>query len=156
VGSAYITADLAPFTDLPPDYDLTDPPATNVSHPFHLLVSLDAPPGVYTNTFHFGFSDEQDLPGADAPGSIQGALTVVVTVSPTVGVWMTNGAVVVGWYTNTVPGWHLEESPDFNPTNWVYSTNQVNAQVVGRGYELTVSPTNAARFYKLAQDAPSD
>jgi hypothetical protein len=152
VGSPYITTDLAAFTNLPPDYDLNDPPATNDSHQFHILVSQNAPPGVYTNTFYFGFSDEQDLPGADTPGSIHGALTVIVTVQATVGIWLTNHSVVIGWFTNTVPGWHLEESPALNPTNWVYSTNQANAQVAGRGYEMTVSPTNASRFYRLTRD----
>jgi hypothetical protein len=72
VGDPEITLTLQPFTDLISD-DV---------HEVDSYVDVDGSvPGIYTTTFDFGFSDEQDIPGADAPGSILGSYTVVADVT---------------------------------------------------------------------------
>jgi hypothetical protein len=79
VGSPQITTDLKTFTDLPPDYN----PATDTADEDLFHIYLDrTQPGTFSKTFYFTFSDEQDLPGADALGSISGSVTYTFTVTP--------------------------------------------------------------------------
>ncbi len=75
-GSTYIVTTLSPFTDLPSD----DNPAEGVNFP--LTVYAPAP-GDYDTTFYLHYSDEQDLPGAYAPGSEVVAVNVNADVTPT-------------------------------------------------------------------------
>jgi hypothetical protein len=78
-GSPYITTTLAPFTDLPSN----DDPSQGV--PFQ--VSVFAPIGDYSTTFLLYYSDEQDLPGADPPGSELASFNVNVDVTSTTFYW---------------------------------------------------------------------
>jgi hypothetical protein len=64
---------LKPFTDLPS----TDDPTENVDT-FYVNLFTDTP-GTYSDTFTLYYSDEQDLPGAAAPGSESVSLTVTAT-----------------------------------------------------------------------------
>lgn len=144
-GSPYLTTDLAPFADLPPDYNLGLAPSTNNSHPFHIYFSLAAPPGVYTNIFSLGFSDEQDLPGADAPGSIYVSFTVVVTVPPpALGIWPANNGLLVAWFTNIMP-FALRQSSDLR--NWTVVTN--TPTVFGAEYQTMLPMAANVQFFRL-------
>jgi len=71
-GSPEITSTLTPFTDLPSDSDPSE------GDPF--TMNINAPPGEYNTTFYWHYSDEQDLPGADAPGSQVGEFNVDIVV----------------------------------------------------------------------------
>ena len=71
-GSPNITTTLMPFDDLPSDSD----PSEGMS--FDL--DFDAPLGEYNTTFYLDYSDEQDLPGAYAPGSQVASFNVDVDV----------------------------------------------------------------------------
>jgi hypothetical protein len=73
-GDTHITLSLTPFTDLPAN----DDPA--FGDPFQIQVDGSAP-GVYFTDFELNYSDEQDLPGADATGSEHGYFGVLVTVT---------------------------------------------------------------------------
>jgi hypothetical protein len=70
-GSPDIVSTLQPFTDLPSD----DDPAEG--DPFQIDAFVPAL-GDYSTTFTLHYSDEQDLPGADAPGSETASFTVSV------------------------------------------------------------------------------
>ena len=61
IGDPEITTNIAPVTDLPPE-DPGDSPSWQV------FVDTTNPGSYYTD-FELNYSDEQDLPGADAPGS---------------------------------------------------------------------------------------
>jgi hypothetical protein len=61
IGDPEITTTLSPLVDLP-----ADDPADSPSFQFDVDV---ANPGSYYTMFELNYSDEQDLPGADAPGS---------------------------------------------------------------------------------------
>ncbi len=74
IGDPQITLSLAPFTDLAAD----DDPA--FGDPFQILVDGSVP-GVYFTDFELNYSDEQDLPGADATGSEHAYFAVQVTVT---------------------------------------------------------------------------
>jgi hypothetical protein len=144
-GSSYVNTDLAAFTDLPPDYDLTGPPAASNSHPFTIYVSRAAPPGVYTNTFYLGFSDENDLAGANAPGAVQGSFTVITTVPPpSLGIWRTNNQLIVAWFSNVMT-FSLSQSTDLR--TWTAVTNRPS--LVGFQYQTTIPVTGAAKFFRL-------
>jgi hypothetical protein len=78
-GSPYIMTTLTPFTDLPSN----DNPAQGL--PFQ--VSVLAPIGDYSTTFLLHYSDEQDLPGADLPGSELASFNVNVDVTSTTFYW---------------------------------------------------------------------
>jgi hypothetical protein len=81
-GDPQITITLEPFIDLPPDDPSASPP---------WYIDLDASvPGTYFTDFELNYSDEQDVGGADAPGSEHGYFGVyadVVAVSPTENDW---------------------------------------------------------------------
>lgn len=79
-GSPYITTTLQPFTDLPSD----DDPAEGL--PFQVDAFLPAL-GDYSTTFTLYYSDEQDLPGADAPGSETASFTVEVDMTASTADW---------------------------------------------------------------------
>jgi hypothetical protein len=66
--------DLPDFQDLPS----TDSASENVE-PFWVELFTDIP-GTYTDTFTLHYSDEQDLPGADAPGSEEISFAVTATL----------------------------------------------------------------------------
>jgi hypothetical protein len=76
-GASQITITLAPFTDLPPD----DPSA---AVPWNINVDTTTP-GLYSTDFELNYSDEQDIGGADAPGSEHGYFQVVASVAPIAG-----------------------------------------------------------------------
>jgi MYXO-CTERM domain-containing protein len=76
VGDSEITTDLQPFGNLPSDDILHD------AGRFHVFLDVHAQPGTYHKIFYLGFSDQQDLPGANAPGSFVGELEFNVTVTP--------------------------------------------------------------------------
>ncbi len=82
IGDPEITITLQPFIDLPPD----DPSASP-----NWLIDIDTTnPGTYYTDFELNYSDEQDVGGADAPGSEHGyfgVLADVVAVSPTEDDW---------------------------------------------------------------------
>jgi len=78
-GSPDIASTLAPFDDLPSDSDPSE------GTPFNL--DFDADPGDYNATFYLFYSDEQDLPGADTPGSQLAMFNVDVNVEPGVADW---------------------------------------------------------------------
>jgi hypothetical protein len=71
-GDPQITTDLAPFKNLPS----TDDPTTGDF--FHIYVDVSHA-GTFSKTFYLDFSDE-DLPGANAPGSVHTQFTVINTV----------------------------------------------------------------------------
>ena len=73
-GDSQITLSLAPFTDLAAN----DDPAFGDA--FQILVDGSVP-GVYYTDFELNYSDEQDLPGADAVGSEHAYFGVLVTVT---------------------------------------------------------------------------
>ena len=75
IGDPEITLSLAPFTDLAAN----DDPA--FGDPFEIQVDGSVP-GVYFTDFELNYSDEQDLPGADAIGSEHDYFGVQVTVTP--------------------------------------------------------------------------
>ncbi len=79
-GSPYITTTLQPFIDLPSD----DNPAEGL--PFQVYAFVPAL-GDYSTTFTLYYSDEQDLPGADAPGSETASFTVAVDMTATTADW---------------------------------------------------------------------
>lgn len=91
-GSAYLTTTLHPLFDLPAN----DNPAEAV--PFEIDAFVPGP-GDYTTTFTLHYSDEDDLPGAAAPGSEELSFTVEAEVSMT----------TIDWTVTTVPepasGW---------------------------------------------------
>jgi hypothetical protein len=70
-GSSYITTDLAPFGSLAAD----DNPVNGYAFNSFLSFPGQVVPGTYAKTFYTNFSDE-DLPGANSPGSYQTELTV--------------------------------------------------------------------------------
>ena len=73
-GDPEITITLAPFIDHVAD----DSPAAGV--PWQIMVDASHA-GTFTTFFDLGFSDEQDLLGADAPGSVKWEFEVQATVS---------------------------------------------------------------------------
>ena len=75
IGDSQITLSLTPFTDLAAN----DDPAFGDA--FQILVDGSVP-GVYFTDFELNYSDEQDLPGADATGSEHAYFGVQVTVTP--------------------------------------------------------------------------
>ena len=79
-GSPHITTNLVPFTDLPANDDPSQ------AFTFGLNVSVPAW-GDYTTTFSLHYSDEQDLPGAAAPGSEVSSFIVDANVGETVTTW---------------------------------------------------------------------
>ena len=74
IGDSQITLSLTPFTDLAAN----DNPAFGDA--FQILVDGSVP-GVYFTDFELNYSDEQDLPGADATGSEHAYFGVQVTVA---------------------------------------------------------------------------
>jgi len=74
IGDSEITLSLTPFTDLAAN----DDPA--FGDPFEIQVDGSVP-GVYFTDFELNYSDEQDLPGADATGSEHAYFGVQVTVT---------------------------------------------------------------------------
>jgi hypothetical protein len=79
-GSSAITTSLQPFTDLPAN----DDPAQAFG--FQLNVNVPAW-GDYLTTFTLHYSDEQDLPGAFAPGSELASFTVEADIESDVTTW---------------------------------------------------------------------
>jgi hypothetical protein len=79
-GSPYITTTLQPFTDLPSNDDPSQ------GDPFQLNANAPAL-GDYVTTFTLNYSDEQDLPGAYAPGSETAYFTVNVDFTPGMSDW---------------------------------------------------------------------
>lgn len=79
-GSPYITATLAPFVNLPSDNN----PAEGLPFQINFLVPA---PGDYDTTFVLHYSDEQDLPGADLPGSELASFNVNIDVTGTTADW---------------------------------------------------------------------
>jgi len=74
IGDSQITLSLTPFTDLAAN----DDPAYGDA--FQIMVDGSVP-GVYFTDFELNYSDEQDLPGADATGSEHAYFGVQVTVT---------------------------------------------------------------------------
>jgi len=74
-GDSQITLSLTPFTDLAAN----DDPAFGDAFQIQVDGSV---PGVYFTDFELNYSDEQDLPGADATGSEHVYFGVQVTVTP--------------------------------------------------------------------------
>jgi len=74
IGDPEITTNIAPITDLPPE-DPADSPSWQV------YVDTTNPGSFYTE-FELNYSDEQDLPGADAPGSEHAYFGVEAQVTP--------------------------------------------------------------------------
>ncbi len=75
IGDPEITLSLQPFLDLPPD-DPADSPSD--------FIDIDGSvPGIYHTSFELNYSDEQDLPGAAAPGSEHAFFDVIATVTGT-------------------------------------------------------------------------
>jgi hypothetical protein len=74
-GDSQITLSLTPFTDLAAN----DDPA--YGRAFQIQVDGSVP-GTYFTDFELNYSDEQDLPGADAVGSEHAYFAVQVTVTP--------------------------------------------------------------------------
>lgn len=87
IGSPYIATSLTPFTDLPSN----DDPSQSV--PFQVTV-LAPSYGDYDTTFLLYYSDEQDLPGADLPGSELASFNVNVDLTPTTDFWTVTTDVV--------------------------------------------------------------
>jgi hypothetical protein len=85
-GSPYITTNLQPFTDLPSD----DDPAE--AKPFEIDIAVPTL-GDYATTFTLHYSDEDDLPGAAAPGSEELSFNVEANVSSS----------TIDWTITTVP-----------------------------------------------------
>lgn len=54
------------------------------------------------------------------------------------------GHVTISWMPDA-PGWLLQETTDFTPTNWVDSTT-------GSTNPVSILTTNAAMFYRLRQE----
>jgi hypothetical protein len=79
-GSPFITTTLQPFIDLLSD----DNPAEGL--PFQVYAFVPSL-GDYSTTFTLHYSDEQDLPGANAPGSQTASFTVAVDMTPTTADW---------------------------------------------------------------------
>lgn len=79
-GSPDITTTLTPFTDLPANDDPSQ------AFPFQIKI-LAPSPGDYSTTFLLHYSDEQDLPGARAPGSELASFTVNVDLTGTNADW---------------------------------------------------------------------
>jgi hypothetical protein len=79
-GSSYITTNLQPFFNLPSDND----PAEAL--PFEIDIRPPTP-GDYMTTFMLHYSDEDDLPGADLPGSEMISFSVECNITPTVANW---------------------------------------------------------------------
>ena len=79
-GSSYITTTLTPFTDLPSN----DNPAQSI--PFGINY-LGPASGDYNTTFLLYYSDEQDLPGAAAPGSELASFNADVDVKGNTAYW---------------------------------------------------------------------
>jgi len=79
-GSSYITTTLAPFTDLPSDDNPGD------GDPFEIDANVPAL-GDYNTVFNLTYSDEQDLPGADAPGSQTASFDVDADVTAATTYW---------------------------------------------------------------------
>jgi hypothetical protein len=78
-GDSQITSNFATFANLAPLSDGDENPADG--DPF--TVQYDTThPGTFSRTFWLGFSDEQDLPGADSPGSYVAELLYTATVAP--------------------------------------------------------------------------
>ena len=75
IGDSQITLSLTPFTDLAAN----DDPAYGDAFKINVDGSV---PGVYFTDFELNYSDEQDLPGADAVGSEHAYFAVQVTVTP--------------------------------------------------------------------------
>jgi hypothetical protein len=74
IGDSQITTSLQPFTD---EVASDDP---NSGTPFQIYVDASNM-GTFYTVFELNYSDEQDLPGADAPGSEHGFFGVEATVS---------------------------------------------------------------------------
>lgn len=79
-GSPEITVTLVPFTGLPSN----DDPAQGL--PFQINFQVPSF-GDYSATFLLYYSDEQDLPGADLPGSELASFNVNIDVTPTAAYW---------------------------------------------------------------------
>jgi hypothetical protein len=84
-GSPQITLTLHPFVD----QVASDDPSLGV--PFQIDVD-GSTPGTYFTTFELNYSDEQDLPGALAPGSEHGFFSVFAEVTPS---GVTGGIILV-------------------------------------------------------------
>ncbi len=77
-GDSQITSNFATFADSAPLADGDENPADG--DPFTVQCdTTDA--GTFSKTFWLGFSDEQDLPGADAPGSYVAELLYTFNVA---------------------------------------------------------------------------
>jgi hypothetical protein len=75
IGDPEISITLQPFIDLPPDDPADAPPD---------IINIDATtPGTYFTQFQLNYSDEQDIPGAYAPGSEQAYFGVLAVVDGT-------------------------------------------------------------------------
>ncbi len=79
-GSPYITTTLQPFIDLFSD----DNPAEGL--PFQVYAFVPSL-GDYSTTFTLHYSDEQDLPAANGPGSQAASFTVAVDMTATTADW---------------------------------------------------------------------
>jgi hypothetical protein len=91
-GSPQISITLHPFTD----QIASDDPAQGVAFDIDVDGSV---PGTYFTTFELNYSDEQDLPGALAPGSEHGFFSVFAEVTPS---GVTGGIVVPEPATGTL------------------------------------------------------
>ncbi len=80
IGSPYITTTLGPLTNVPSN----DDPSQGVPFQVNFQVPVI---GEYSTTFLVHYSDEQDLPGADSPGSQLGSFTVDVNVTTDTAYW---------------------------------------------------------------------
>ncbi len=78
--SPYITTNLQPFFNLPSDND----PAEAL--PFEIDINPPSP-GDYITTFTLHYSDEDDLPGADLPGSELVSFAVECNITSTIADW---------------------------------------------------------------------
>ena len=108
-GSAYLTTTLHTFSDLPAN----DNPAEAL--PFEIDAFV---PGVgdYITTFTLHYSDEDDLPGAAAPGSEALSFTVEANVSDS----------VTDWTLTTVP----------EPTTFALSGARCRRSIDGKAAEI--------------------
>lgn len=114
-GSPYIVTTLQPFTDLPSD----DDPSEGVN----FAINVDTTTlGDYDSTFVFTFSDEQDLPGAYAPGSETATLEVNVDLTADMDYWTLTadvpipepGGMLIGSVMMVGLGWRVRR-PGGNP-----------------------------------------
>jgi hypothetical protein len=95
-GSPYITSTLTPTNGMPS----TDTPGTGET--FSITALSPTTNGDYNTTFVVHYSDEQDLPGADAPGSQEAEFNVSVDITGPTAEWTITTGLSVPEQSNTV------------------------------------------------------